>query len=326
MTDKAIPTITLAELYENQNQHIDALVIYKNLCKENPTEELQNKIDELKDKIFNENTLEYSTIIDKIFTAEEKRFFHILPHEQYKVYTESQAEMKNEETYPEELTEVKEGEVAHEEVVPDEIEKPETEEDTPEIDNTLEPDIEVEEEDSIEEKKEKLTFEDEKIPEIDEEESDDIGNELEPEEEIKEEETIEIDDELEDDISIDIDEDVSEELEENETKHEPKNNLDDDASFDDLMENLTEKENDVVDTEETDKSEESKDELEPVLESQDKNQILNLLTTLSKLRPDIVERVLKENVGPDTSLSEIKLSDLNFVVELLKVSENVKKD
>jgi len=77
MTDKAAPTITLAELYENQDQSIDALVIYKNLNKENPSEDLQNKIDDLKDKIFKENTLEYSTIIDKIFTEEEKRLFHI---------------------------------------------------------------------------------------------------------------------------------------------------------------------------------------------------------------------------------------------------------
>ena len=133
MTDKATPTITLAELYENQNQHIDALVIYKNLYKENPTEELKIKVDELKDKIFNDKTLEYSEIINKIFTPEEKIIFQILPHEQYKTYTESHAEMTNEETYPEELTEVKEEEVVPKEVAPDEIEKPEIEEETPNI-------------------------------------------------------------------------------------------------------------------------------------------------------------------------------------------------
>lgn len=180
--DKAKPTITLAELYENQNQYIDALVIYKNLYKENPTEKLQNRINELKDVIFKENTLEYSAIIDKIFTEEEKRTFHILPHEQYKAYTESQTELKYEETYPEELTEMKD--------------------------------------------------------------------------------------------------------------------------------------------EETFSSENSEAENEP----QNDDHILELLTKLSNLRPDIVERVLKENVGADTSLSEIKLSDLNFVVESLKVSINVEKE
>ena len=39
-----------------------------------------------------------------------------------------------------------------------------------------------------------------------------------------------------------------------------------------------------------------------------------------------VEKILKENVGSDTSLAEIKLSDLNSVIELLKVSENVERD
>jgi hypothetical protein len=192
MTDKAKPTITLAELYENQNQYIDALVIYKNLYKENPTEKSQNKIDGLKDKIFNDKTLKYSTIIDKIFTEEEKKTFHILPHEQFKAYTESQAEMKNEETYPENLTEIKE--------------------------------------------------------------------------------------------------------------------------------------EDVIDSKETEQAENVEEKLGTDMEHQNKNQILEILTSLSNLKPEIVEKVLKENVGSDTSISGIKLSDLNFVVELLKAPENVKKN
>ena len=326
MTDKATTTVTLAELYENQNQYIDALVIYKNLYKENPTEELQIKINEMKDKIFNENTLEYSEIINKIFTAEEKRIFHILPHEQYKTYTESQAEMTDEETYPEELTEIKKEEVTPEEVAPDEIEKPEIDEETPNIDNTLEPEIKINEEESIEEKKEEVTFKDEEIQEFDEEKSPVISDELEPEAEIKEEETIEIDDELEDDLSLEIDEDISEEQEDLEITPEPKAKPNDDTSFDDLMENLTEKENEVGDTEKIEQSEDSEAEIEPIVKPQEENKILELLTKLSKLRPDIVERVLKENVGTDTSISEIKLSDLNFVVELLKVSNNAEKD
>ena len=326
MTDKAIPTITLAELYENQNQYIDALVIYKNLSKKNPTEELRKKIDELKDKIFNENTLEYSEIINKIFTAEEKRIFHILPHEQYKAYTESQAEMTNEETYPEELTEVKEEEIIHEEVAPEETEKNENEVKTPVIDNSLEPEIKIKEEEPIEEKKEELTLEDGEIPDIVEEKNNEIGNELEPEPEIQVEETIEIDDELEDDLSLEIDEDVSKDLEETETIPEPKTQSEDNKSFDDLMKNLPEEKEDVIDTKETEQSEDSEDKLDSDIELQGKNPILDLLTNLSNLRPDIVERVLKENVGTATSLSEIKLSDLNFVVELLKVSINVEKE
>ena len=356
MKDKATPTITLAELYENQNQYIDALVIYKNLYKENPKEKLQNKIDELKDKIFKENTLEYSTLIDKIFTEEEKRIFHILPHEQYKTYIESKAEIKFEETYPEELTKVKKEEVAPEEIAPDETEEPETEikeEESIELENTIEindtaeeliedkkdeliPEddriLEIDEEETPEieeetiiEKKDELIPEVEEIPEIDEEEAPEIKDTLEPEEKIDIEETIELedtlekDDILEDDISLEIDENISDDLNEQDSQTE------DVTSIEDLMEKKIE-EKEIIDTKETIQSENIEDEVEPIVEPQDNNLILELLTELSNMRPDIVERVLKENVGPDTSLSEIKLSDLNFVVELLKVSENVKKD
>ena len=191
MIDKAIPTITLATLYENQNEYLDALVIYKNLYKEDPSAMLQNKIVEIKDKIFNENTFEYYAVIDKIFTKEEKKKFNILPHKYYEAYKESQTELKNEETYPEESIEVKEDEITNNYT-------------------------------------------------------------------------------LEDDISL---------------------------------------------QEETYQS-----------TNYDENQIMNLLTKLSNLKPDLVEKILKENVGSDASLKEIKLSDLNYVVELLKASENVRKD
>ncbi len=366
MSDKATPTITLAELYENQNQYIDALVIYKNLYKKNPTEELKNKIDELKDKIFKENTLEYSTIIDKIFTEEEKILFHILPHEQYKIYKESQAELKNDETYPEELIEVKE------EVTPDDTEKPEIEEeltideeDTPDIEETKEelipedeevtqideeetPDIEdtkkTEEEIDVEEAKEELMPEDEEIARIDEEETPDIEDTKKAEEEIddeeakeelmpEEEETIELedtlenDDTLEDDISLEIDEDISDDLENSNASSEQDTQTEDVISIEDIGEKKKEVEqNELIDTEETDKSINNENKFDTIVKSHDDNQILNLLTKLSNIRPDIVERVLKENVGADTSLADIKLSDLNYVVELLKVSKNVERE
>ncbi len=378
MKDKVTPTITLAELYENQNQYIDALVIYKNLYKENPTEKLQNKIDELKDKIFKENTLEYSTLIDKIFTEEEKRIFHILPHEQYKTYIESKAEIKFEETYPEELTKVKKEEVAPDEIAPDETEEPEIEEKTSDIDNTLEPETKIKEEESIElentieindtaeelieDKKDELIPEDDKILEIDEEETPEIEEEelitekkeeiipeieeipeidkekipeiedtLEPEEKIDIEETIELDntlekdDVLEDDISLEIDENISDDLNEQDIQTEDVTSIED-IMEKEIKEKGIDEQNEIIDTEETIQSENLEDEVKPIVEPQDNNLILELLTELSNMRPDIVERVLKENVGPDASLSEIKLSDLNFVVKLLKVSENVKKD
>ena len=336
MTDKATPTITLAELYENQDQYIDALVIYKNLNKENPTEELQNKIDELKDKIFKENTLEYSTIIDKIFTEEEKRIFHILPHEQYKAYKESQADLKNDETYPEELTAVEE------DVIPDEKLKPETENETLEIEDPIEPEIEPEEEEIIEQENTIIKDDDieeliedekeeskpgvEEIPEIVEPETPEIEEMPEPEmkadddEKINIDKTLETEEQLEDDISLEIDEEIQEKPEvtiEPETKHEEA------VSIEDIMKNKAEGQDGIIETE---IESNPVDELDTIIEPQTDNHILELLTNLSKMRPDIVDRVLKENMGPEASLAEIKLSDLHYVVELLKVSENVERD
>jgi hypothetical protein len=337
MTDKATPTITLAELYENQDQYIDALVIYKNLNKENPTEELQNKINELKDIIFKENTLEYSTIIDKIFTEEEKRIFHILPHEQYKAYKESQADLKNDETYPEELTAIEE-----EDITPDEELKPETENKTLEIEDPIEPEIEPEEEEIFEQENtvnkdddiEELIIDEEDepkteaeiVPEINELETPEIEETTEPElktdddKEINIDEALETDDQLEDDISLEIDEEIQKELDvtvKQETKTEEA------VSIEDIMKNNAEGQNGIIENEiETDPV----DEMDTIRESQTDNHILELLTNLSKMRPDIVDRVLKENIGPEASLAEIKLSDLHYVVELLKVSENVERD
>ena len=80
---KSVPTITLAELYESQNHLMDALLIYKYLKKENPSEEIKEKIDKLENKIFSEIESQYLSVIQKIFTPEERKFFEILPHTQF---------------------------------------------------------------------------------------------------------------------------------------------------------------------------------------------------------------------------------------------------
>ena len=80
---KSEPTITLAELYESQNHLMDALLIYKYLKKENPSEEIAGKIDKLENKIFSEIESQYLSVIQKVFTPEERKFFQILPHTQF---------------------------------------------------------------------------------------------------------------------------------------------------------------------------------------------------------------------------------------------------
>ena len=103
MADKAKPTLTLAHLYEKQNQPLDALVIYQQLLNKEYSDELDEKIKDLKNKIFNDSSLEYNSVIDKIFTTEDKKNFKILPHDEYEAFTVSQAQHTNEETYPEEM-------------------------------------------------------------------------------------------------------------------------------------------------------------------------------------------------------------------------------
>ena len=103
MSDKAKPTLTLAQLYEKQNQTLDALVIYQQLLNKEYSDELDEKVKDLKNRIFNDSSLEYNSVIDKIFTTEDKKNFKILPHDEYEAFIESQAQHKNEETYPEEM-------------------------------------------------------------------------------------------------------------------------------------------------------------------------------------------------------------------------------
>jgi hypothetical protein len=90
MADKINPTITLAEVYEEQNQFIDALLIYQKIKSRNPSEQLDEKIEILKKKIFAKHEDHYSPIIDKIFTPEDKIAFKIIPHNQYHKYVKSQ--------------------------------------------------------------------------------------------------------------------------------------------------------------------------------------------------------------------------------------------
>ncbi|HCX72625.1 MAG TPA: hypothetical protein DHM37_02820 [Candidatus Cloacimonas sp.] len=81
-----LATITLAELYEKQNQFMDALVIYLKLYQQTPSEKLKQRIINLKEKVFTENEDEYTSTIKMIFSKEDRKKFQILPHNQYMEY------------------------------------------------------------------------------------------------------------------------------------------------------------------------------------------------------------------------------------------------
>ena len=90
MADQINLTITLAELYEDQNQLLDALLIYQKIKSRNPSEKLDQKIEILQKKIFAKNPENYNPIIDKIFSPEDKTRFKILSHTQYQAFIKSQ--------------------------------------------------------------------------------------------------------------------------------------------------------------------------------------------------------------------------------------------
>ena len=75
------PTITLAQLYESQNQIKEAIDIYKRLLKISPDDEIKEKIASLSELLLEKVGGDYSEIIRKIFSREELQYFRVIPTE-----------------------------------------------------------------------------------------------------------------------------------------------------------------------------------------------------------------------------------------------------
>ncbi len=107
------PTLTLAKLYESQNQIIDALVTYKKLHFTKPEDETQQKIKQLQELLVNSSEL--SEPVKSIFTEKEVGNFMILSESKYSEYQEAlESDMPLSE-FPEEL-DVQENEIPEEPV------------------------------------------------------------------------------------------------------------------------------------------------------------------------------------------------------------------
>jgi hypothetical protein len=83
---KIPPTITLAQLYEAQQQFFDAFLIYKKIYEQNPSEEIQERMTRSQNRIFMDSNIVYNNVINKIFTQEDKELFRILPEDNYNDY------------------------------------------------------------------------------------------------------------------------------------------------------------------------------------------------------------------------------------------------
>jgi hypothetical protein len=79
MTEEITPTLTLAKLYETQNELIDAVNIYFKLNKNQNSQELEIKIQQLTNIIFENINRNYDSTISQIFSKEELRYFKIIP-------------------------------------------------------------------------------------------------------------------------------------------------------------------------------------------------------------------------------------------------------
>ena len=85
------PTVTLADLYESQNQFLDAYVIYKYIYSMQPETHIKEKLDSIEKKIFEEYNKEYNPTIKKIFSKDEIEKFKIFPAQHFSQYQEIEA-------------------------------------------------------------------------------------------------------------------------------------------------------------------------------------------------------------------------------------------
>lgn len=91
------PTITLASIYEAQKQYFDSFLIYSDIKINNPDENVDDKIDALIGKVFEENNLHYLSVIDSIFSKEELKYFRILTKDKFSSYLKAKEKKKDDE-------------------------------------------------------------------------------------------------------------------------------------------------------------------------------------------------------------------------------------
>jgi len=74
------PTLTMAKLYEEQNQFYDALAIYEIISQTDTSPEVREKIELLQTRILHDPNLRYDPRIEKLFSQEELTYLKILNH------------------------------------------------------------------------------------------------------------------------------------------------------------------------------------------------------------------------------------------------------
>ncbi|HNX37343.1 MAG TPA: hypothetical protein PL124_03490 [Candidatus Cloacimonadota bacterium] len=75
------PTLTLAKLFEEQNQFFDALAAYELIGQNDSSPTVREKIESLHLRILNDPNNSYDPRIEKLFTPEELAYLKILNHQ-----------------------------------------------------------------------------------------------------------------------------------------------------------------------------------------------------------------------------------------------------
>jgi len=75
------PTLTLAKLFEEQNQFFDALAGYELISQNDPSPQVRERIEALHLRILSDPQGSYDPRIEKLFSPEELAYFKILNHQ-----------------------------------------------------------------------------------------------------------------------------------------------------------------------------------------------------------------------------------------------------
>lgn len=81
LTPNWTPTVTLAKLFEEQNQFFDALATYELIAQTDASPAIREKIEDLHARILNDPSNRYDARIEKLFTPEELAYLKILSHQ-----------------------------------------------------------------------------------------------------------------------------------------------------------------------------------------------------------------------------------------------------
>ncbi|HOZ00521.1 MAG TPA: hypothetical protein PLG20_01800 [Candidatus Syntrophosphaera sp.] len=88
------PTITLAKLFEEQNQFFDALAAYELISQNDSSPAVRERIEALQLRILNDPGNRYDPRIEKLFTPEELAYLKILNHQGFENMAQARAKLQ----------------------------------------------------------------------------------------------------------------------------------------------------------------------------------------------------------------------------------------